>query len=69
MRFIQKSIDFVHLVLFVNDKCKKCKTCMKLGCPAISIKDSKIVIDKNQCVGCGLCLNVCPFDAIEKEDK
>lgn len=52
----------------ISDKCKKCKVCMKLGCPAISEKNGEIVIDKNQCNGCGLCLNVCPFGAIEKED-
>lgn len=52
----------------ITDKCKKCKMCMKLGCPAISVKDGNIVIDKTQCNGCGLCVNVCPFDAIEKED-
>ena len=51
----------------INDKCRNCKMCMKLGCPAISVKEGKIVIDKNQCNGCGLCVNVCPFGAIEKE--
>ena len=52
----------------ISDKCKKCKVCMKLGCPAISEKDGKVIIDKNQCNGCGLCINACPFGAIEKED-
>ena len=52
----------------VTDKCKKCKKCMKLGCPAISVKDGEIVIDKNQCNGCGLCVGICPFGAIEKKD-
>ncbi|MBE6137608.1 MAG: indolepyruvate ferredoxin oxidoreductase subunit alpha [Erysipelotrichaceae bacterium] len=50
----------------VNDNCKKCKQCLKLGCPAISLVDGNIVIDTNQCNGCGLCINVCPFGAIEK---
>ena len=50
----------------VTDKCKKCKMCMKLGCPAISVVDGNVIIDKNQCNGCGLCMNVCPFDAIAK---
>lgn len=52
----------------ITDKCKKCKLCMKLGCPAISVKEGKVVIDTTQCNGCGLCTNVCPFGAIEKED-
>ena len=40
---------------------------MKLGCPAITVKDDHVVIDATQCNGCGLCMNVCPFHAIEKE--
>ncbi len=50
----------------VNDKCKKCKMCMKLGCPAISFDGEKINIDETLCNGCGLCFNVCPFGAMEK---
>ena len=53
----------------ITDKCKKCKMCMKLGCPAISSDGDGVKIDLNQCNGCGLCINVCPFDAIEKEDN
>ena len=52
----------------ITDACKKCKQCMKLGCPAISVKNDSIVIDQSQCNGCGLCTNVCPFKAIVKED-
>ncbi len=47
-----------------TDKCKSCKMCMKLGCPAISMKDGKAVIDHTQCVGCGICKEMCKFDAI-----
>ncbi|MBQ7573925.1 MAG: indolepyruvate ferredoxin oxidoreductase subunit alpha [Clostridia bacterium] len=52
----------------ITDKCKKCKACMKIGCPAITLKDGVVKIDTTQCNGCGLCINVCPFGAIEKED-
>lgn len=52
----------------ISDDCRKCRLCLKLGCPAISEKDGKIVIDETQCNGCGLCINVCPFGAIKKED-
>ncbi len=52
----------------ITDKCRKCKMCMKLGCPAISVKGDSVVIDATQCIGCGLCVNVCPFGAIEKEE-
>ncbi len=53
----------------ITDKCKKCKICMKLGCPAITVRDGAVIIDATQCNGCGLCTNVCPFGAIEKEEK
>ena len=48
-----------------QDKCTKCKTCLRIGCPAISFKDNTMTIDKNQCNGCTVCLQVCPFKAIE----
>ena len=47
-----------------KDKCKGCKMCMKLGCPAISIKGGKAQIDNTLCVGCGVCKQLCKFDAI-----
>lgn len=47
------------------DKCVGCKMCMKLGCPAISIKDKKAVIDATQCVGCAVCEQLCKTNAIE----
>ncbi len=53
----------------ITDKCKNCKMCMKIGCPAISVKNNSVVIDTNLCNGCGLCMNVCPFEAIEKEEN
>lgn len=52
----------------ISDNCKNCKMCMKLGCPAITVKDDHVIIDATQCNGCGLCINVCPFSAIEKEE-
>ena len=51
----------------ITDACRKCKLCMKLGCPAISVYDDGTVhIDATQCNGCGLCVGVCPFSAIRK---
>ena len=46
------------------DKCKSCKRCMTLGCPAISMKDGKARVDATLCVGCGVCKQLCAFDAI-----
>ncbi len=51
--------------LVVNaDKCKSCKMCMKIGCPAISMKDGKAVVDNTLCTGCGVCEQLCKFDAL-----
>ena len=46
------------------DKCKACKACSKIGCPAITKKDKKAFIDPTLCVGCGVCTQLCAFDAI-----
>ena len=53
-----------------SDKCRSCKMCMKIGCPAISMKDGKATIDNTLCTGCGVCQQLCKFDAIQaaKED-
>ena len=48
-----------------KDKCVGCKQCLKIGCPAISIHDGKCVIDHTQCVGCGICKEMCKLNAIE----
>ena len=64
-----KSVKYTgHCV--ITEKCRKCKLCMKLGCPAISLdkETGAVRIDTTQCNGCGLCTGVCPFGAIEKED-
>lgn len=49
-----------------TDKCVSCKMCMKLGCPAISMKQGKAHIDFTQCVGCGVCEQLCKVGAIQK---
>lgn len=51
----------------VEDVCTKCGVCIKLGCPAIG-KDERTslaYIDISICVGCGQCVQVCKYDAIE----
>ncbi len=48
------------------DKCKSCKMCMKIGCPAISMTTGKAQIDPTLCVGCKLCEQMCKFGAIEE---
>lgn len=51
----------------VEEKCKKCGMCLKPGCPALTKKaDGTIAIDDTMCNGCGLCEQLCKFDAIER---
>jgi indolepyruvate ferredoxin oxidoreductase alpha subunit len=55
--------------LCVNtENCVGCKACMRLGCPAISVKDKKAVIDTTLCVGCGVCKQLCKFHALESQE-
>lgn len=53
----------------ITDNCKNCKKCLSIGCPAIEVADGKPIIAAESCVGCGLCADVCPFEAIEMEVK
>ena len=49
-----------------TDKCRNCKSCMRVGCPAISMKGGKAAIDSTLCVGCGVCMQLCHFDALKE---
>ena len=51
------------------DKCVGCKACMKIGCPAISMKDGKAFVDFTQCVGCDVCTQMCHANAFETEGR
>jgi indolepyruvate ferredoxin oxidoreductase alpha subunit len=64
-----------------TDRCRGCKVCLEIGCPAISwraqegvTKDGRkrkgtVFINKDQCVGCDVCGQICKFDAIVAEAK
>ena len=60
-----KSVKAKPALTVSKEDCKSCKMCMKLGCPAISMHDSKADIDPTLCVGCGVCTQMCKFDAIK----
>jgi len=49
-----------------TEKCRGCRACMQIGCPAISFREKKAVIDATLCVGCGVCAQKCAFGAIEE---
>ena len=48
-----------------TDKCIGCKSCMRIGCPAVSVIDGKVKIDNTLCTGCGVCSQMCKFDVFE----
>lgn len=63
------------------DKCRGCKMCLEINCPAISWREGAgqtadgqkrkgtAYINPDQCVGCEVCVQVCKFDAIEPAKK
>ncbi|MDU3490062.1 MAG: indolepyruvate ferredoxin oxidoreductase subunit alpha [Clostridiales bacterium] len=52
-----------------NDKCTGCRACMRIGCPAISMKKGKAFVDKTLCVGCDVCTQMCHFNAFERPEE
>lgn len=65
---LKQSREQEHVQYYVDsDLCTGCKQCIKLGCTGIYFDDEtkKAVFNPNTCVGCGLCPQVCKFDAIK----
>lgn len=61
-----KGITFPNKCRPDTEKCKKCGACLKPGCPALTRReDGTIAIDETMCNGCGLCMQLCKFDAIK----
>jgi indolepyruvate ferredoxin oxidoreductase alpha subunit len=49
-----------------QEKCIHCHICVKtIACPALVKKGENVTTDPTQCIGCGMCANVCPKGAIE----
>ncbi|MDD3338883.1 MAG: indolepyruvate ferredoxin oxidoreductase subunit alpha [Lachnospiraceae bacterium] len=64
-----KSNHFTKKCKPLSEECKKCGACLKPGCPALTKnEDGTIDIDMTMCNGCGLCRQLCKFDAIEEVD-
>ena len=66
---IKKIKHDIGLCVVDRDKCRSCKMCLKVGCPAVFIKEGKAHIDPTLCVGCTVCAQVCPFGAIERKGE
>lgn len=61
-----KGLVFPNKCKAITEKCKKCGMCLKPGCPALTKnEDGTISIDETMCNGCGLCMKLCKFDAID----
>jgi indolepyruvate ferredoxin oxidoreductase alpha subunit len=45
--------------------CQGCRECLSVGCPALTFDQDTAAIDPGLCPGCGYCLSVCPFEALE----
>ena len=52
-----------------TEKCKSCRACMKIGCPALFFKDGKAAVDPTLCVGCGVCKQLCHFGALKSSEE
>ena len=65
-----KSVSFPNKCVPVTENCKKCGLCLKKGCPVLTKnEDNTISIDTTMCNGCGLCMQICKFEAIKEEAK
>ena len=64
-----KSVKRLPALAIDNEKCKNCKMCMKIGCPAVSFEGKTGRINETLCVGCGLCAELCKFGAIVGGDR
>lgn len=61
---------FPNKCVALSEKCKKCGACLKPGCPALTKNaDGTISIDETMCNGCGLCRQLCKFEAIQEVAK
>ncbi len=55
-------------ILVKPERCKGCKLCVRLGCPAISLRDGIASVDPITCTGCSLCVQVCKEGALVPEE-
>ncbi|MEG0943339.1 MAG: indolepyruvate ferredoxin oxidoreductase subunit alpha [Angelakisella sp.] len=59
-----KGVEKKAPLTVIPESCIACRKCFAIGCPAITMKDGKAWIDPTLCVGCDLCVGLCPKAAI-----
>ncbi|MBQ7051651.1 MAG: indolepyruvate ferredoxin oxidoreductase subunit alpha [Clostridia bacterium] len=64
-----KYVRHAKPVVVDSKKCRSCRLCMKVGCPAISMKDGVAAVDHTLCTGCGVCTQLCRFDALRAGEE
>ncbi len=64
-----KYVKFPGAITADRNKCVGCKSCMRIGCPAIYMEDGKAKIDATLCVGCGVCTQLCKFGALPERSE
>ncbi|MDZ4164682.1 MAG: indolepyruvate ferredoxin oxidoreductase subunit alpha [Smithellaceae bacterium] len=47
------------------EECTNCGACLDLGCPPLVQEEGHVRINDLICIGCGLCVQVCPVEAIK----
>lgn len=61
--------DFERIEVEANpEECISCEKCVELGCPAITYEREKGGIDRDVCVDCGLCAEICPTEALRRRE-
>lgn len=62
-----KGVSFPNVCRTLPENCKKCGACLRPGCPALTKnEDGTVSIDETMCNGCGLCMQLCKFEAIKQ---
>lgn len=56
-------------ITVIPELCRQCGLCLQSGCPGLVKGEEATRIDQGQCDSCGLCVAICPFNAIIKEGE
>ena len=66
-----KSLNLLKSRAFkVSDRCVDHKDCVNtIACPSFYIEDGRVKIDADTCVGCAVCAQICPENAITPVKK